>query len=191
MTIAEVQVNGSGDDLPTRSMVIIIFYISYICEQIHSHGPDKILPFKCNRVIIPIHRPAFVRCLTIGLASIMSPKWSTFIRINDRRMGKWNPNFHQIAQHFRPVRAINRMNMHFAGERSVISPHLFKTNKRTSDVRRLISKCDVIYTQFIWFVIMQWRMFYDDRYTQRVNRARNVRVAAMTSIQDFVVNRKL
>lgn len=34
-------------------------------------------------------------------------------------------------------------------------------------------------------------MYYNDRYTQRVNRARNVRVAAMMNIQDFVVNRKL
>lgn len=97
MTIAGVQVNDSGDDLPTCPMLISI---SYICEQIHSHGPDKILPSKCNRMIIPIHRSAFVRCSTIGLASIMSPKWSTFIPINDRRMGKWNPNFHRIAYQF-------------------------------------------------------------------------------------------
>lgn len=85
----------------------------------------------------------------------------------------------------------NLRNMHFADERSVISPHLSKTNKHTSDVRRLISKCIGLYTPFIWYVIMQWRMFYGGRCTQRGNRARNVWTVAMLNIQHCVVYRKL
>lgn len=69
--------------------------ISSIGQQIHSHGPDKILPFKCNQMIIPRRHKLSVRCSTIGSTNITSHKWMTSDRINSQVTGNsWINRFH-------------------------------------------------------------------------------------------------
>lgn len=163
--------------------------ISMIRQQIHSLGPVKILPFKCNRIITQrLHRLS-VRCSTIGSTNIMSHKWMTSERINSQVTGNcWTNRFHLVPTNF--FSNFFFFEISFTDAWSVISRRWCKTNRRMSAVRLLISKCNAIYSPFIWFVIMRWQIYWSSQSMPQVHRALAVPPVAMTTIRHCAVPQK-